>query len=55
MRGKIYIFKKVDNSSHIILIKPNGSEIIDGISSYILRSQWDSISIISDGFNWLTY
>lgn len=55
IQGKTYTFKKIDGSAHAVTVKPNNYETIDGASNYVIRARWNSLSIISDGSNWLTY
>jgi hypothetical protein len=47
------ILKKIDSSSNTILIDPNGSETIDGASTFTIFVQHQSLSLISDGANWI--
>lgn len=55
VEGKILHVKKVSatGASNNVTVDPNLSETIDGSSSYTLDQQYESISIISDGSNWL--
>lgn len=45
--------KKVDNSANNVTIDPAGSETIDGATTLSLVSQYQSVTIISDGTNWI--
>jgi len=51
--GRVYTIKKVDSSANTVTIDPNGTETIDGSSTYSLSSQWDFVTIVSDGSNWV--
>jgi hypothetical protein len=51
-QGRIYIIKKIDASSDTVDIDPSGSAGIDGSSSHTLVSQYDSVTIVSDGIDW---
>ncbi|MDP7422811.1 MAG: hypothetical protein QGH40_13095 [bacterium] len=51
--GRIYVIKKVDGSNNVITIAAAGSEIIDGASTLVLESQYDSAQLVSGGSNWL--
>jgi uncharacterized membrane protein len=51
--GKVLRFKKIDSSSNIVTIDGNGSETIDGILTRKLGSQYDELTIASDGSNWV--
>lgn len=44
--------KKIDVSSNHITVACNGSETIDGVATKTLSSQWDKITVVSDGTNW---
>ena len=51
--GKVYHIKKVDGSINTVTIDADGTETIDAVLSKILTSAWDSLSVVSDGGNWL--
>lgn len=46
------VVKKVDSSANAVTIDGNGSETIDGATTYALSEQYDSIEILSDGEGW---
>ena len=50
--GKPYTIKKTDSSGNIVTIDGNASETIDGATTYLLSSQYDTLPIVSDGSNW---
>lgn len=50
--GKEFSFKKTDSSSNIVTIDGNGLETIEGKTSIRLCSQYDALTIVSDGANW---
>ena len=51
--GRSYTIKAID-LTNIATVTPNGSETIDGVSGvYTFASLNDSITILSDGTNWL--
>jgi len=50
--GLRYEIKKIDSSSNAVTIAANGSETIDGSATVTLQSQFQSITIVSDGSNW---
>lgn len=55
--GNTYVFtvKKIDGSSNIININPNGSELIDGTTSaQLIGVDRPYIKFASDGSNWWT-
>lgn len=43
--------KKVDSSGYTVVVSPP-SGTIDGAASKTISSQWDSLTITSDGTNW---
>jgi hypothetical protein len=53
--GKEYIVKRVSptGAGNDITILPDGAETIDGNASIILLNQYETITILSDGSNWL--
>lgn len=51
--GRIYTVKKIDASVNTVTLDGNASETIDGAATYVLGSQWESVTIVSDGTNWL--
>lgn len=44
--------KKVDSSTNTVIIDGNASETIDGELTFILTSQYENLTIQSDGSNW---
>ena len=50
--GRLHHIKKIDSSSNAITIDGNGSETIDGASTYTLSAQYDHVLLISNGTNW---
>ena len=50
--GIKYHIKKADSSSNMVTIVPDGSETIDGQSSYVVNNQYESITLVCDGSNW---
>ena len=49
--GKVYIIK--NSGSGLITIDPNGSQTIDGVTTYTM-GQAESVQVISTGSNWIT-
>lgn len=49
--GKVYIIK--NSGSGLITIDPNGSQTIDGSTTYVM-SQAETVQVISTGSNWIT-
>ena len=51
--GKQIIIKKIDSSANAITIDGDGAETIDGSATQSLPSQYDYLSMHSDGSNWV--
>jgi len=47
-----FTIKKTDSGSNIVTIDPNSTETVDGFTTFVLYSQHDSITFISDNANW---
>jgi hypothetical protein len=50
--GQVFTVKKVDNGAGSAVVDQNGSETIDGATSKTLSSQYESVTVVSDGTNW---
>ena len=50
--GTQYVIKKIDSTANAVTIDANGSELIDGAATLAVSTQYDSITITSDGSNW---
>lgn len=50
--GQIFNIKKTDSSANAVTIDPNGAETIDGASTLVLNTQWQSAQIQSNGTAW---
>lgn len=50
--GRIFYIKKIDVTANTLMIAANGAETIDGSNTQTLTSQYQSISIISNGTSW---
>ncbi len=50
--GKTFTIKKTDSSTATITISPNAAETIDGASSEILRTQYQTIQLTTNGTDW---
>jgi hypothetical protein len=48
-----FTIKKIDSGSNKIIIDPNSTQTIEGLTTWELFSQYDSISIVSDNANWM--
>ena len=50
--GQVYHIKKIDSSANTITVDANGSETIDGATTAVLTTQYESIQIVCDGTEW---
>lgn len=50
--GRIFYFKKIDSTSHIMTIQANGAELIDGFNTKSTSSLNVSFSLVCDGTTW---
>lgn len=50
--SKFYRIKKIDSSSNFITIDGYLAETIDGSTTVVLSSKYDSISIVCNGTEW---
>ncbi len=53
LSGKHIFIKKMDASSNTVTLDGNGTETIDNDATYVISSKNESVSIMSDGANWL--
>jgi len=49
---KIYFIKKIDTSSNTVTIDADGTETIDKVLNYFLRTQNDFVMLCCDGTSW---
>jgi hypothetical protein len=50
--GKVYRVKKIDSSSNTVTVDADGSETIDGGTTATIATQYEAITIVSDGTEW---
>lgn len=50
--GKIYKIKKIDSSLNAITVSGDGTDTIDGQSSYSINYQYQAIDLVCDGSAW---
>jgi len=48
-----YIIKKIDSSAHTVTVGTTSSQTIDGGTTAVIKMQYASISVVSNGSNWL--
>lgn len=51
--GRIFNIKKIDVSANVVTVDTTGSETIDGAANALLSVANDSITVQSDGANWV--
>lgn len=44
-----YIIKKIDSTTNKVILSGSGNETIDGLSGYSINTQYQSISVVTDG------
>ena len=50
--GLIQVFKKIDATNNTVTLDANTTQTIDGALTYVLSTEDQSVTIISDGANW---
>lgn len=50
--GLQFFFKKIDTSGNTITIDGNASETIDGATTRVINTQYETVGIICNGSNW---
>jgi hypothetical protein len=53
LQGKVYYIKKVDSSVNVVTIDAFSTQTIDGVTTEVLSIQYEGVSLVSDGNNWL--
>lgn len=51
--GKLFNIKKSDSSANPVVITTTSSQTIDGQTTQILTYQYECLSVVSNGSNWL--
>lgn len=51
--GRVFVIKRTDSTlTTYVQINPNGAELIDGVGNIRLYTQYESVTLQSDGTNW---
>jgi len=50
--GFTYIIRKLDSSNNTVVIDPNSTQTIDGVTTYTLTKQYETVTLVSNGTNW---
>jgi len=50
--GFTYVIRKLDSSNNTVIVDPNSTQTIDGVTTYTLTKQYETLTIVSNGTNW---
>ena len=50
--GKVYWIKKIDATANTVTVDGDGGQLIDGAATAVLTTQYEAITVISDGTEW---
>lgn len=53
VQGKVFYIKKMDNSVNVVTLDPFSTQTIDGLATEVLAIQYEGVSLVSDGNNWI--
>ena len=51
--GKVFFIEKIDNGVGSVIVKANGSQLIDAANTKALASQYSNVAILNTGSKWL--
>jgi hypothetical protein len=51
--GRQLVIKKTTSDTNVLTVDPDGTETIDGDTTRLLQGQYSSLSLFSDGTNWI--
>jgi hypothetical protein len=51
--GRTYIIKRTNSGANNVTITTTSSQTIDGVTTFTLSNQYDTITVVSDGANWM--
>lgn len=47
--GQVFFFKKIDAAAFNVIVQADGAELIDGSNTFIINTQYASVTMVSDG------
>lgn len=50
--GQVFFIKKIDASANTVTLQANGIEVIDGNNTFVILTQYASLTVVSDGTQW---
>jgi len=53
--GFTYVIRKLDSSNNTVIVDPNSTQTIDGVTTYTLTKQYETLCATSDGTNWVIW
>jgi hypothetical protein len=51
--GRVYVIRRVNSGGNAVTVDGAGAETINGAATYALTAQYQTVSIMSDGTNWM--
>ena len=51
--GQSFVIKKIDSSANTVTVATTSSQTIDGATTYVMGYQYQSVTVQSNGSNWL--
>ncbi len=51
-KDRYFTIKKIDSAVNLVRVKASGGQLIDGAETLDIATQYESVSIVSDGRNW---
>jgi hypothetical protein len=50
--GRIFFLKKMDSTANALTLQGNGGDLIDGSNTFVLSSQYQTVTVVSSGTVW---
>lgn len=47
--GQVFFLKKIDSSGNVVTVKGNFSELIDGSNTFLINTQYATVTVVSNG------